>query len=746
MNYLSKKIFITIILGSMLLITSASYSQNNTGSITGVVKDASTNVLISYVNVRLSDTPYGAATNIKGEYSIVNVPTGKYRLIASSVGYQSFETGIEIVENKQTRFNISIKPTAFEVGEVYVYGASLRRERLTEAPSAITVIEAKEIARYSGHGQLAKLLEMEAGVNIVQSGLYDFNITTRGFNSSLNRRLLILLDGRDLGTAFLGATEWNGLSIPLEELGRIELVRGPGSALYGANAYSGVINISSIPPKQALGTRVNLGVGELSAYRADVRHAGTFGSSSYRVNLGFYQGKTFSKIRKGRQFEYAGLDPIFNDEVLELNLDPVRSIFGSVRFDHEFQSSGGFTVEGGMTQIENEVIVTGIGRVQVEKAARPWARLNFNKSGFNVLIWANGRYNVESEQSLATGLPLTQDALITHGEVQYSFSTLEDKLFIVTGISQRFLSIDTKGSLMLNARDDNMSGIFAQAEYKFTDNFKGVVAARWDRSTLYPGQYSPKAALVWTPINGHTFRATINKAFQAPNYSEQYLRVLHPTRAVAYFGNFSLVPEEILGYEIGYKGIIDNKLFLTLDGYYNEMKEFITDLGPGLNPLYPGPVYFPDENKSRNIWSYTNAGKVNEAGAEFSFHYYLNDSWLFEGNATYFTFEVAERHPNDVLLPNAPKYKGNVGLTFIHPAGHEVSLRMKYVPAFPWAAGIFRGEIYNYTLLNFFGTYKISNMVSVNVNVSNLLDKKHYEIFGGSILSRRAMLTINISF
>ena len=84
-------------------------------------------------------------------------------------------------------------------------------------------------------------LQSVPGVDVVQSGVNDFNVNARGFNSSLNRRVLVLQDGRDLAIAFLGSQEWNGMTQPLEDLGKVEMVRGPGSALYGANAFSGVV-------------------------------------------------------------------------------------------------------------------------------------------------------------------------------------------------------------------------------------------------------------------------------------------------------------------------------------------------------------------------------------------------------------------------------------------------------------------------------------------------------------------------
>lgn len=744
---------------------SASVMAQTTGTLTGLIKDDENREGIPYVNVVVKGTPMGAASDESGRYSITGIPPGTYTVVASAVGFKTQELAFTILDGSTINVDIFLVHSSIELKEVLVYGASLRRERITDAPSSVAIIEAKDIVRTGGHGQLPKLLEAEPGIDMVQSGLYDFNINTRGFNSTLNRRLLVLLDGRDLATAFLGATEWNGLTIPLEELGRIELIRGPGSALYGANAYNGVLNITSNPPRSSLGTNVLLGAGDPTALRGDARHSGVSGPWSYRINVGGITGKTFSTIRKGQKFEYPGLNPFLNDEVVNLNTDPVRTVYAGARLDYEYADGGSSTIEGGLSQVENEVIVTGIGRVQVQQAQRPWGRVSYTGHGLNILGWVNGRKNIRPERSLSTGLSLYQNATITHLEAQYSFNTL-DNLFLVVGASQRFVSIDTKGTLMLSPRNDNMTGIFVQAEYRITSTLKGIVATRWDRSTLHPSQISPKAAVVWSFATGHSIRATFNQAFQTPNYSELYLHVKHPTRPLAYYGNLTeptdltgfsggaqpgprkdMTVEKVTGYEVGYKGVFENSLFVTVDAYFSELKDFVTDLAVGVNPRFPAPgLYSGDPLSPRTIWSYVNAGLVHEAGIEFGANYYFSDELSVRGTFSYYSFEVLEQGINDVLLPNSPKYRTSGGILYSHSAGHQLGLNIKYVPTFEWAAGIYRGMVPAYALIDLSGSYALTTRMTLNLNVSNLLDREHFQIFGGSLLGRRAFLIVSYGF
>lgn len=738
--------FFRVLIIFLIYILTSFNTLGQSGIVKGKIIEEGTDLPLQQINVFLQGTALGDATDKDGNFRIVGAEPGKYVLKASGIGYTTVTSEVTIENGKEIVINFSMKIHSIDVGEVLVYGASFRKERITDAPSSISIINAKEIERFGSHGQLAKLLEMEPGVDIAQSGLFDFNINTRGFNSSLNRRLLILLDGRDLGTAFLGATEWNGLSVPLEELGSLELVRGPGSALYGANAFNGVINITSLRPSENPGTRLTLSGGESSSFRGDIRYAAKRGNLEYRFNLGGYQGKSFATSRKDYNFEYTGLTAL-NNEQLDLATDPIRSTYASGRIDYTFEGGSFATVEGGLTQVENEIIVTGIGRVQVQKATKPYLRLNYNGNGLNAMLWTNGRNNVLPEKSLATGLDLIQNAWITHAEVQYNFSLLQNKLFVVTGASHRFVNIDTKQTLMLEKRNDNVSGIFAQMEYKFTEQFKSVAAVRWDRSSLHDDEISPKVALVYSINKDHTVRATYNRAFQSPNYSEQYLYVKSPptippfTTSTLYMGNPNLITEKITGYEIGYKGILfDSKVFLTLDGYFNKLKDFITDLGPtGGEPLVINNIRYA-------LWSYNNAGEVNEYGYEVGINYYPNEHWIIDANYSNFKFDIIKKDPKDYLLPNSPDYKINFGLTYLTQSGHDISAKFKYVPTFPWAAGIFRdGVILAYTIVNIAGTYKFSPSLSLNLNISNLFDRRHYEILGGSILRRRALITLTYS-
>ncbi len=721
-------------------------SAQSTGIIRGKVIDKKTREALPFVNVVVRGTNLGASTSTEGMFEIERVPPGVYILTITLIGHQQqVIPDVAVQSGSVATLSIEMTDASVEIGDVTVFGASLRGEKVTDAPAAVSVLEPAEIKLSAVSGQLPKLLEGQPGVDIAQSGINDFNVNTRGFNSSLNRRLLVLLDGRDLAVAFLGSQEWNGLSVPVEDLGKIELIRGPGSALYGANAFNGVINILTPRPRDIVGGKVTVAGGEKNTIRTDVRYAGFSGPWSYKANIGRFQGDSWSISRRTFPFEYAGFNPFLNTEVVDVDRAKVSSTYGSGRVDYEFESGDVGTIEGGATQVENEILVTGIGRVQVPKAVKPWGRVSYSSDHLFVQLWAAGRSSIDPQVSLSTGLPLEEKSFLGQADVQYRFSVLEEQLFIVFGAAHKYQYVDTEGTLTLAAHHDNLSGFYTQLEYRVTDQIKAIAAGRLDRSTLHKSQFSPKLAMVWSPIVGHSLRATFNKAFQAPNYSEMFLNVRHPIRNLVYFGNEDLIVERITGYEIGYKGVFENMVFVTVDGYYNQLRDFITDLAPNVNPRYPGQIVLPGETVTRTVWSYGNAGRVNEYGFEVGMNYYASSQVQFTANYAFFDFKVKEQNVNDALLPNAPKHKVNAGVTYHHEE-LEIGISGKVVPSYDWAAGIYKGRILSYAIFNLNAAYQLTRELGLGLNVTNLLDREHYQIFGGSLIGRRAVLSMTASF
>ncbi|HEX9945787.1 MAG TPA: TonB-dependent receptor [Thermoanaerobaculia bacterium] len=791
-----KRIFV-IALGLLLLTAGLALSQDS-GRIEGkVTREDGTG--LGGVSVRINELDQTVLTDSTGAYAI-DVPAGTYTLTFSLGDNTLTETGVTVAAGAAQTVDKSVDWDVSFAETITVYSVSRREERITEAPAAVTVVPQEEIEQEAPTGQVPKLLEFTPGVDFTQSGLYDFNFNTRGFNSSLNRRILTLVDGRDPSVPFLGAQEWAAVSFPMDELATVELVRGPGSALYGANAFSGVLNMTTRSPRGNEGGKIRLTAGELSTRRADLRYAGQIGGDSYwRLVGGYQQSDDFTRPRNA-SVEYATfcLTPTQTNclrrEARPLALDEVETAYGGLRFDHYFGENRVLTLEGGTASLEGPTFVTGIGRVQVSDADRPWARANFNTLHWNVLAYYDTR-DARNQVALASGALLFEDSSNLHGEIQGNAAFADGKGFLVGGVAYHEQEVDTANdagfhTLMAEAKDENQQAAFGQVEYSFTPRLKAVVAARVDDSTLHDTQVSPKGSLVFAANPSHTFRLTYNEAFQVPNYSEFFLRVPAGAPITAFtplenalapilmgrtlglrsipilaLGNSNLTVEEIRSYEAGYNGIFGSKLYLTLDYYQSRIENFVTDLLPGVNPAFapymppsflPAPVAMQVLNTLRGglganfagltsingqptlVLSYANSGVVDTQGVDVAFNYYVTSRWLADFSYSWFDFEVKERNERDQLLPNAPENKFNVGLAY-NADRFGASVKYRWVDDFPWAAGVFVGNVPSYDIVDLGFLYKLNDNWQFGVDVSNALDEEHWESFGGDLLSRRAL-------
>ena len=204
----------------------------------GTVTQANNSEPLAGVIVTVGGTTIKAVTNTRGVYTIDRAPTGPQTLVFRWLGYRPIEVQATVAASGVTTVDARMEQAPIQLSELTVTGASKVPERSVEAPAAVSVVEPRVLQATGINGQAPLALREVPGVDLVQSGMNDYNVNARGFNSTLNRRVLVLQDGRDLAIAFLGSQEWNALAVPTDEYSKMELVRGPGSALYGANAHA----------------------------------------------------------------------------------------------------------------------------------------------------------------------------------------------------------------------------------------------------------------------------------------------------------------------------------------------------------------------------------------------------------------------------------------------------------------------------------------------------------------------------
>ena len=288
-------------------------------SISGTVSDSTNKSPLIGANVIISETSLGAATDSDGRYNINQIAPGDYIISVSYMGYKSYKKNITISNNENVSLDISLAPEAIKM-ETYVVTASRRRERVEDAPAAISVISKAEIRRES-NTNLGDYLKGTKGIDFTQSGIDSYNMTARGFNSSFSSRLLTLTDGRMANVPSLRLTAYNVIPVSFEDVEQIEVVLGPSSALYGPNAHSGVLNIVTSSPIRNTGTSINIQGGMLSQDNTDLLKKLTFrtahnhkfgnrklGNIGFKVSGVALSGQDWTHVNED---EYEGHDPAF---------------------------------------------------------------------------------------------------------------------------------------------------------------------------------------------------------------------------------------------------------------------------------------------------------------------------------------------------------------------------------------------------------------------------------------------------
>ncbi len=634
----------------VLSLASTAVAFAVTGSISGTVKLSDSKEPAVAIRINDDAARRTVYTSKKGAFSIKGLDAGKHTLVLRGIEIQDTAiVDVEVKEGADTELEIFVQRRAVTSGEVVVFGASRKLQKISETPAAVTAITGQQIQRRARGNQLAKALEGMTGVDIVQNGATDFNVNTRGFNNSTNRRLLVLVDGRDVALQQIGAVEWNSFASSLSDFGSIELIRGPVASLYGANTFNGVLNLTTLSPREAQGTRISLLGGDYKTMRADVRHAGVMGDFSYKITAGRSQSYNLARNRfTGDRVadsiaitgEYASLWPVARESNSITSEDrETFATYGTLRMDYDIAENQTVLAEFGYSQFGNEMMLAGAGRIHVPQSEKPFARVAYHTDNLHVQTSFNSRRTIDTMRILAAppGTIILDDSYDLNLDAQYT-DTLSSGLSYVIGGQYQHLSVASNRTVFPDEPIiANIGGIYAQIEAKLMDKLSFVGSARYDNANIYPQQFSPRVALLYKPDADQVIRLSAGRSFQRANFSELYrkyafrpaftaqgapvnfrpvqgrvdsaLSALTGTQQRVFMGlydttvtnprdprgiqpaawgvgNRDLNVEQNIGIELGYNAKIGSKLYVTADLYYNRLTNFISGFLPGVNPNF----------------------------------------------------------------------------------------------------------------------------------------------------------------
>lgn len=505
-------------------------AAQSTAGLTGRVIDASTRQSLMGANVVLtapgsSQMVAGAATGEDGTYKVEGVPPGRYLVEVSFVGFRPHTEEISLAAGETRTFDVSLEPTGFDLESVVVT-ASVRSEKVLDAPASVSVIDARELERAATLSPVSTLRNT-LGVDMAQTGVDRHEVVLRGFNNAFSGATYVLADYRQGAIASLGVNAYNMMPLAPIDLERIEVVRGPGSALYGAGADAGVIHFLSKDPFTYPGTTVSAGGGTPGLFMGALRHAGVVGEK-----LGY---KVVGQYTRAEEWHFDADDPLdkiqlesFRPEALPVDYDNWKyNATGMLQY--RFRPDVSLTANVGIASAKS-LFLSGIGTLQSEGFGYSFGQLRFQAGGFFAQAYVNQNDTGDSFVYRRGAVEKVTDySQFVTAQAQYQFGLIQDRMQVVVGTDYELTLPDTEGTINgRNEEDDTITeiGSYLQATTAISPKLDLTFALRGDYNNVVEAlQLSPRAAVVLKPAAGHSFRATYNRAFSSPGTNSLFLDI-----------------------------------------------------------------------------------------------------------------------------------------------------------------------------------------------------------------------------
>jgi len=465
--------------------------------------------------------------------------------------------------------------TLEELGNIEITSVSKKPEQVRKTPAAIYVITQEDIRR-SGATSIPEVLRLAPGVEVAQVDSNKWSLGIRGFGSRLSRSVLVLMDGRSVYTPLFAGVYWEVQDTLLEDVDRIEIIRGPGGTVWGANAVNGVINIITKNAKETHGVLASAGGGSLDQGFFGLRYGGhTQGGLNYRV-----YGKAFGR---DTQFHPDGR-----------HFDDWRIGQAGFRTDWDSQARDTWTLQGDLYNGDTgqRTAITTLTPLAVTNVEG-----NAELSGGNLV----GRWR----RALGEGSDVQIQAYFDrtlHGELSFAetrntfdFDFLHrlspiNRQTILWGVGYRVSSGDVRGlptvAFVPNQRTDHLFTGFLQDEITvIADRLHLTVGAKVEHNGYSGVEVQPNARLLWTPNLKQTVWTAISRAVRTPSRVEADLQLsgllqASPPVLVRLVGNKSFSSESLLGYEIGYRNQVNSKLSFDVAAFFNDYNDLLS-IEPG---------------------------------------------------------------------------------------------------------------------------------------------------------------------
>ena len=440
--------------------------------------------------------------------------------------------------------------------EIDVISVSRKPEKLSQVASAIQVITSEDIRR-SGATSIPEALRLAPNLEVAQVGAHQWAISARGFNSTTANKLLVLVDGRSVYTPLFSGVFWDIQDVLLEDIDRIEVISGPGGAVWGANAVNGVINIITKRSSDTRGLYAEAGGGSTPNDFAGARYGGTLGSrTTFRVD-----GQYFDRDNE----LYSNGDDV---------TDSWRMGHGGVRVDAHTSDRDAVMVNGDAYGGNENAPTGGTSTASGGNLTTRWTRTLSATSGMSVQLYYDHTQlsNPEPASQFSPSGTLT-DRLDTYDlDFDQHFAAGSRNRF-VWGLGYRFTH-DVVGNsapiAFLPAHlDHSLVSGFVQDEIAVLENLFVTLGTKVEHNDYTGFEVEPTARLRWSLAPNHVVWAAVSRAVRMPSRVERDL--MQPAHfPVILTGSEDFESEILIAYELGYRFDVSSKFSASLSAFYND--------------------------------------------------------------------------------------------------------------------------------------------------------------------------------
>jgi iron complex outermembrane receptor protein len=607
-----------------------------------------------------------------------------------------------------------------ELSNVSVTSVSKRPEKETEAAAAIYVITQEDIRR-SGATAIPELLRMAPGLTVTRSGARDWTVTSRGFNGQFSNKLLVLMDGRTVYSPLFSGVIWDLQDTILEDIERIEVIRGPGATLWGANAVNGVINIITKNAKDTQGGLATALAGTQIDGIAGLRYGGKTGDDSY---LRAYAKRTAYASETAFSGNTAG--------------DAWKKSQAGFRSDSKLSDSGKLTFQGDVYSLDanTDYVFPDINSGTLANNSE-----GLKAKGGNLLARWENKLSTDSETSVQVYFDNTsRESLFFHDEnntVDLDFQHLWTRWKgneIVWGAGYRFINskndpTSQQYALSPQKRNDNLFNAFVQDKITLNpDDLFLTLGSKFEDNDYTGIEIQPSARLTWLPSDTQTVWASVSRAVHTPsrvNSDGQYSIAAAPAFAVDPLigiptlivagGNRDLESEELIAYELGYRIQPTKSVALDATAFYNDYSKLFNG-AYGAGTVIGGGAYYLLPIIGNNLNSGYSTGIELAATAE------MMDNWKLEGAYSYLNLKFDRQFITGFSFSETqPRHQFNVRSTYLLPHNIEMNNALYFVD------NLYGVGVRNYFRFDTMLSYEILKGVNVSLVGQNLLDDRHQE-------------------